>query len=77
MNQSRSSCTTLIVGKKASIDGTLMIARNEDHHDTIDPKIFTVQAESLQKKSYLSFRSHECNCQFAGKSAACYLRAAS
>lgn len=49
MNQSRSSCTTLIVGKKASIDGTLMIARNEDHHDTIDPKIFTVQAESLQK----------------------------
>lgn len=55
MTNSRSSCTTLIVGKKASIDGSIMIARNEDHHDTIDPKIFVVQqASDVANRTYHS-----------------------
>lgn len=30
MHQYRSSCTSILIGKKASIDGTIMIGRNED-----------------------------------------------
>ena len=35
-------CTTVLVGKKASIDGSILIARNEDFHLAISPKIFVL-----------------------------------
>lgn len=38
-----SACTTILVGKKASIDGSVMIARNEDFHTAISPKIFVLE----------------------------------
>ena len=36
-------CTTVLVGKKASIDGSILIARNEDFHLAISPKIFVLE----------------------------------
>ena len=36
------SCTALLVGKKASVDGSTMIARNEDAAGGINPKRFIV-----------------------------------
>ncbi|ORN37841.1 Dipeptidase [Lentilactobacillus parabuchneri] len=33
-----SSCTTILVGKKASYDGSTLIARNEDAGDAVNPK---------------------------------------
>lgn len=55
MDKKRSSCTTLLVGKKASIDGSIMIGRNEDHHLTVDPKIFTLApASSVPNREYHS-----------------------
>lgn len=41
MTAQHSSCTTMLVGKKASIDGTIMIARNEDFK-TAWPKKFII-----------------------------------
>ncbi len=38
-----SACTTVLVGKKASIDGSVLIARNEDFHTAISPKIFVLE----------------------------------
>ena len=35
-----SSCTAMLVGKNASIDGSTMIARNEDYYDGVNPKTF-------------------------------------
>ncbi len=37
-----SSCTAMLVGKGASIDGSTMIARNEDYYDGVNPKTFQV-----------------------------------
>lgn len=37
-----SSCTAMLVGKNASIDGSTMIARNEDYYDGVNPKTFQV-----------------------------------
>lgn len=57
MNE-HSSCTTMLVGKKASIDGSIMIARNEDFR-TSWPKKFIVHqrgdlpAEFVSKDSGL------------------------
>lgn len=42
-------CTTVIVGKKASLNGLNMIARNEDSHETTNPKRFEVVKKSLAK----------------------------
>lgn len=48
-------CTTVIVGKKASIDGSIMIARNEDYHGPINPKRFVVHQPSEEKnRTYTS-----------------------
>lgn len=38
-----SACTSVMVGKKASIDGSTFIARNEDRVKAIEPKQFMVQ----------------------------------
>lgn len=54
-----SACTSILVGKKASIDGSTMIARNDDTFGPIDPARFIVK-EGYQNepgktvKSYLN-----------------------
>ena len=52
-------CTTILVGKKASYDGSTMIARNDDSgagHYT--PKKFTVVYPENQPRKYKSVISH-------------------
>lgn len=39
----KSACTSVMVGKKASMDGSTFIARNEDRVLAIEPKRFIVQ----------------------------------
>lgn len=41
-NRLSSDCTAIIVGKKASIDGSTIIARDEDAHTAINTKKFVV-----------------------------------
>lgn len=51
-------CTTVIVGKKASLNGKNIIARNEDSHETTNPKRFEFVKKALAKdgiyESYLT-----------------------
>lgn len=50
-----SACTSVMVGKKASIDGSTFIARNEDRVKAIEPKRFIVQpAVSGRNETYVS-----------------------
>ena len=52
-------CTTILVGKKATYDGSTMIARNDDSgsgHFTA--KKFTVVSPAQQPKTYHSVLSH-------------------
>ena len=52
-------CTTLLVGKKASFDGSTMIARNEDAPaGQFIPKNFTVVMPAQQPRVYHSVISH-------------------
>lgn len=49
------SCTTILVGRKASIDGSTMIARNEDGSgDAAGPKKFVVVNPEDQPRKYQS-----------------------
>ena len=59
-----SACTTILVGKKASIDGSTMIARNDDTFRPITPQKFIIEpARSNDKgkilKSWLNKFSME------------------
>lgn len=47
-------CTTLLVGKKASIDGSTIIARNEDGSDSANPQKFVVISPEKQPTTYIS-----------------------
>lgn len=47
-----SSCTTILVGKKASYDGSTIIARNEDAGDAVNPKKFVVVEPEDQPRNY-------------------------
>ncbi|SEM46822.1 dipeptidase A. Cysteine peptidase. MEROPS family C69 [Ligilactobacillus sp. WC1T17] len=47
-------CTTILVGKKASIDGSTMIARSEDGGSEIIPEAFIVVNPEDQPKHYKS-----------------------
>ena len=47
-----SACTTILVGKKASIDGSTMIARNEDGEAPLNPKNFIVVKPEEQVQNY-------------------------
>lgn len=38
----KGSCTTILVGKKASIDGSTIISRNDDGHEALDPERLVV-----------------------------------
>lgn len=39
MNKSKDNCTAIIVGKKATIDGSTIIARDEDGYGGINEKL--------------------------------------
>ncbi len=53
------ACTTLLVGKKASYDGSTMIARNDDSGSgRFTPKKFVVVQPSEQPRNYRSVISH-------------------
>ena len=54
-NKKMSSCTAMLVGKDASIDGSTMIARDEDGYDGINPKTFqVVPAKDYTGEQYVS-----------------------
>ena len=53
------SCTTLLVGKSASYDGSTIIARNDDSGSgTYDPKKFVAVRPEDQPRHYRSVISH-------------------
>lgn len=45
-----SACTTILVGKKASVDGSTMIARNDDTFRPITPQKFIIHPEAKGEK---------------------------
>lgn len=48
------SCTTVLVGKDASIDGSTIISKNDDGHEALDPQRFTVVQSEDQPTNYQS-----------------------
>ncbi|MCK8607102.1 C69 family dipeptidase [Apilactobacillus ozensis] len=50
--QKRTSCTTILVGKDATVDGSTIIARNEDGYAPIGPKKFIVRAAKSEANGY-------------------------
>lgn len=48
----KGSCTTILVGKKASVDGSTMIARNEDGEGPLNLQKFVVIQPEAQPKHY-------------------------
>jgi Dipeptidase len=53
--QNKDACTSIMVGKKASLDGATYIARNEDRVKAIEPKRFLVKpAVEGRHETYVS-----------------------
>lgn len=53
------ACTTILIGKKASYDGSCMIARNDDSGaGSFTPKKFVVVHPDEQPRTYTSVISH-------------------
>ena len=52
ITRKQGSCTTILVGKKASIDGSTLIARNDDGHEALDPQRFVVVQPDQQPRHY-------------------------
>lgn len=52
MKESRSDCTTILVGKNATIDGSTIISRNEDSSFGACPKKFIVVEPKNQPRTY-------------------------
>ena len=53
------ACTTILVGKKASYDGSTMIARNDDSPSgKFTPKKYVVVHPDEQPRQYISVLSH-------------------
>lgn len=48
----KGSCTTILVGKKASIDGSTIIARNEDGAEALNPEKFIYVKPADQPRHY-------------------------
>ncbi|XIF20373.1 MAG: Hypothetical protein AJITA_01125 [Acetilactobacillus jinshanensis] len=63
MKKHNLACTTMLVGKKASIDGSTMIARNEDYPQPIGPIKFTVVPAKFFAAVYVSKDSLEFRCR--------------
>ena len=49
-----SACTTILVGKNASIDGTTMIARNDDTFRPITPQKFIIEPARHGEKKHIN-----------------------
>ncbi|MGX7025404.1 C69 family dipeptidase [Vagococcus hydrophili] len=47
-------CTTILVGKNASMDGSTIIARNEDGSDSANPQKFVLITPEQQPTTYIS-----------------------
>ncbi|MGM9906596.1 C69 family dipeptidase [Limosilactobacillus sp.] len=55
MKKKMSSCTAMLVGKNATIDGSTIIARDEDAEDGVNPKTFKVfPAKDYTGEHYVS-----------------------
>ena len=54
MNKSKDNCTAMIVGKKATIDGSTIIARDEDGYGGINEKTFVVHEAKDYDEEYVS-----------------------
>ena len=53
MNKSKDNCTAMIVGKNATIDGSTIIARDEDGYGGINEKLFVVhEAKTTMKNMF-------------------------
>ncbi|AIG65477.1 C69 family dipeptidase [Weissella tructae] len=52
--QHKKTCTTLLVGKEISVDGSTLIARNEDGGEQPNPQKFVVIPEYTSKTEYVS-----------------------
>ena len=50
-------CTTILAGKKATADGSTLVARNEDYGHAFNPKRFIVVTPDKQPKDYQSVTS--------------------
>lgn len=57
MDRKKASCTTLLVGKKASIDGSTLIARNEDSGSGSEPQKFVVITPEQQGNEFYAVLS--------------------
>lgn len=53
----KGSCTTVLAGKKATLDGSTLIARNDDGHEALDPQRFVVVQPEEQPRHYKSVLS--------------------
>ena len=56
MKKSKDNCTAMIVGKKATIDGSTIIARDEDGYGGINEKLFVVH----EAKDYDCYTNSRC-----------------
>lgn len=56
-NRVQGSCTTVLVGKNASIDGSTIISRNDDGHEALDPQRFVIVKPEDQPRHYQSVLS--------------------
>ena len=50
----KDNCTAILVGKDASIDGSTMIARDEDGYGGINEKVFVVNPARHYDEDYVS-----------------------
>lgn len=53
MKKSKDNCTAMIVGKKATIDGSTIIARDEDGYGGINEKLFVVHEAKDYDEDYV------------------------
>ena len=57
MKKKKSSCTTILVGKKATFDNSTMMARDEDIQDFFTSKKYIINKPENQPKKYKSINS--------------------
>ena len=57
MKKKKSSCTTILVGKKATFDNSTMMARDEDIPDFFTSKKYIINKPENQPKKYKSINS--------------------
>ena len=51
------ACTTILVGKKASYDGSTMIARNDDGHYDVKKLITVLPKDQPRKYKSINFKN--------------------